>query len=87
MTGVQTCALPISAKVAAAEEPASPEPTTMISILLLFAGLTRDTDDLYFDHLSPNGPSGILASKLIKFVNYRFKLMKSGVADPYLKNK
>ena len=47
---------------AAADAPANPEPTTITSKLLLFAGLTRATEDLYFSHFCSNGPSGILLS-------------------------
>jgi hypothetical protein len=50
---------PNSAKVAAADEPANPDPTTMISKLRLFAGFTKETEERYFVHLSDRFPSGI----------------------------
>ena len=47
---------PISPSEAAADAPASPVPTTIISNFNLFAGLTRGTEDLYLVHFSANGP-------------------------------
>ena len=54
---------PSSARVAAAEPPAKPVPTTIISMSLLFAGLTKLILFLWFVHLSSIGPSGIFEFK------------------------
>jgi single-stranded-DNA-specific exonuclease len=50
---------------AAAEEPANPVPTTIISNFLLLAGLTSLTEPLYFVHFSSNGPDGIFESSIL----------------------
>ena len=57
---------PISASDAAAEEPARPVPTTMISNNLLFAGDTNGISPLCVVHLSANGPAGTLESNAIR---------------------
>ena len=56
---------PISANEAAAEEPARPVPTTMISSNLLFAGDTNGISPLCLVHLSAIAPAGTLESNAI----------------------
>jgi hypothetical protein len=66
---------PISAKEAAAAEPANPDPTTITSKFLLFAGLTNGTEDLYLVHFCDNSPSGILESSISLFLFwYKMKI-------------
>ena len=53
--------------MAAAEAPASPDPTTMTENFLLFAGLMRAESILCFDHLDSIGPDGIFESGVVDF--------------------
>ena len=53
---------PCSARVAHAEPPARPVPTTMMSIFLLFAGLTNLTLFLWLLHFKWSGPLGTFES-------------------------
>src|SRR5215475_73926 len=55
---------PSSPKVAAAEAPASPVPTTIMSNLRLLAGLTSFISCRYFVHFIPTGPDGIFELSL-----------------------
>src|SRR5262249_39481227 len=55
---------PSSPRVAAADPPARPEPTTMISNLRRLFGLTRRELFLWFRHLFSSGPGGTLLSSL-----------------------
>ena len=59
---------PNSAKVAAAEPPAKPVPTTITSILRLFAGFTKIDMIFIIVHLSLIGPLGTFESKLPYFI-------------------
>src|SRR5436190_19488398 len=54
----------MSASDEAAEEPARPAPTTMISYFRLFAGLTSLMFALWLRHLSASGPAGTLESSV-----------------------
>jgi len=56
---------PSSERVAAADPPARPEPTTMILNFRLLAGLMSLESILWDDHFSPSGPAGTLLSRLI----------------------
>ncbi len=51
--------------MAAAEAPASPEPTMMISYLRRLAGLTSRVENRCRSHFSASGPGGTLASREI----------------------
>ena len=55
---------PNSASEAAAEAPARPEPTTITSKFLLFAGFTNGTEERNLVHFCSNVPSGIFASSI-----------------------
>ena len=55
---------PNSARVAEAEAPAKPVPITIISIFLLFEGLTNLILPLCVFHLSKRGPIGTLESSV-----------------------
>ena len=57
---------PIHTQGDAADDPARPVPTTIISNFLLFAGLTSGTLDLYLVHFDSSGPSGTLLSSIIR---------------------
>ena len=53
---------PSSERVAAADPPANPDPTTIAVNLRLFAGLMRAESILCFSHFESMGPEGILDS-------------------------
>ena len=54
---------PCSERVAQADPPANPVPTTITSIFLLLAGLTNRTLFLWVLHLRSSGPFGTLEFK------------------------
>src|SRR5512141_769348 len=56
---------PSSASVAAADAPANPLPTTMMSNLRLLAGLTSLRSNLCLSHFCASGPEGILPSRFM----------------------
>src|SRR5271155_511473 len=58
---------PNSARDAAADAPASPVPTIMISYLRLLDGLTSLIAVLCLSHFRGSGPGGILASSFMSF--------------------
>src|SRR5580658_3143049 len=62
---------PSSARDAAADAPASPVPTTMISYLRLLDGLTSLIAVLCLSHFWGSGPGGILASSCMLFYQPR----------------
>src|SRR5947207_511476 len=57
---------PSSPSVAAADPPASPDPTTMISYFRLFAGFTSFISKRHLSQAFSIGPLGILASSIVR---------------------
>src|SRR5215472_745411 len=72
----QSTLYPNSPRLAAADPPARPEPTTMILNLRLFAGLTSFRPNLCVSHDFSIGPVGVLETSSILSASPHTGLMK-----------